>query len=93
MNLNMHGTLATSPEVHVIPNNQIGNESSHIRYPLSVYLASSDANRNIEFSIDGTTFFAPTGLISSADNVCAIATFQISAVRFTGAANDTWGVL
>ena len=61
--------------------------------PCTVILKSADATRNLELSVDGgTEYFVPNYDSISATQLAIGIMSPISHVRFTGVANDSWGV-
>lgn len=82
---NVSGTLVSStyiePAVHKI-------------LPLTVTLKSSDAARKIELSTDGgIEYFVPPYSQTSSTLIVVTIDAPVTHIKFTGATNDTWGVL
>lgn len=65
----------------------------HTNLPGTIWLNTVAAGKLIELSVDGgTLYFTPTYNTSNAGQLVVSITAPISHVRFTGVANDTWGV-
>jgi hypothetical protein len=80
------GTIATGQTQAIV------NLGGSISPPHSFGLKSTAGGRLIEVSVDGTNFFSLTPTTVTAAIMATFA-FPLSAVRFTGAAGDTYTVL
>ena len=80
----IHGTLTAATAIVALPN---------VMNPLTVVFHST-TSPTIQFSLDGTNFYpavTPTG--SMTGQIYFVLTFPVAALKFTGAINDTYGIL
>lgn len=62
-------------------------------FPCTATLKSSAGGRKIELSTDGIEFYTPSYDVNSATMLVVAVFSPVSHIKFTGAANDAWGVL
>lgn len=80
----INGVLAEATAVRSVPN---------LVYPATVVF-NSTTTPTIQFSLDGTDFYpvvTPTG--SMTGQIYYVLNFPVAALKFTGAANDTYAIL
>ena len=80
------GTLTGTTATVAVPN---------LVYPASIVLNSAAGGRAIQFSFDsGTTFYtAVTPTYTETGQIVYVLNFPVNAIKFTGAANDTYTIL
>jgi hypothetical protein len=61
--------------------------------PITAVFNSSAANRSIQLSVDGNTFFTPAYDSNTSAQLVVAISAPISAIQFTGASGDQWGIL
>lgn len=62
--------------------------------PISTLVLSSTSTPNIQLSFDGTIFYTavtPTG--TATGQIYYVLNFPVAAIKFNGAAADTWSIL
>jgi len=62
--------------------------------PVTITLKSADVTRNVQLSTDGgTEYFSPAFDQTTATMLVLVVTSNITHIKITGVANDTWRVL
>jgi hypothetical protein len=79
------GTLTGTTAVVNMPNTPT---------PVSIVLNSAASGRAIQFSFDGTTFYAAVSpTYTETSQIVYTLQFPVAAIKFTGAANDTYSII
>ena len=61
--------------------------------PITAVFNSSAGNRSIQLSVDGANFFTPNYDSNTTSQLVVSIMSPITAIQFTGASGDQWGLL